>query len=108
MELSGETKDDLRLALASHQTCIHEDPAYCHMLIIAELALRQRRQIADNEEIDAIGHFIADAVLESLMLKGMIEVAGLDENGEFMIGLTEAGHEYTRDLFDTKEDDGTY
>lgn len=103
MNLTDETKEDLRLAIASHQYCIHDEPAFCHMLIIAELAMRQGRAVHDDEEIDAIGHFIADAVLESLILKGMVEVAGVDENGELMVGLTNAGHEYTENKY--REDD---
>lgn len=105
MELTIETKTALRVAIASHQTCVHENPVFCHMLIISELAMRQGRTINDDDEIDAIGHFIADAVLESLMLKGLVEVAGLDENGGFMVGLTQEGWEAANNRYIKEEDD---
>lgn len=107
MVLSDDTQAALRVAILSHQTCVHEDPVLCHMLIIAELAMREGRAINDDDEIDAIGHFIADAVLESLVLKGMVEVTGLDENGGFMVGLTEAGWERANNRYSMEDDDGS-
>lgn len=92
MELDQETKDTLRLALDSHQYCGHDDPSICHMLIIAELSIRRGFPVTSDEELDACG-YIADAVLESLILKGYVETTGLTEDGDFTLGLTEAGYE---------------
>lgn len=94
MELDNKTKDNLRLALESHIHCRHENPTYCHMLILAELAMRRGYPVISDEELDACGGFIADAVLESLILKGMVEVMGVTEDGDFTLGLTEAGTKF--------------
>ncbi len=91
MELNEATQDILRLALDSHQYCRHQDPALCHALITVELGLRRGYPVSLDEELEACGKFIADAVLESLILKGMVETVGISEDGDFLLGLTEAG-----------------
>lgn len=91
MELTEQDKDYLRLAMSAHDYCGHEDSSFCSMLILAELALRRGRPITTDEEINACGYFIADEVLTSLILKGVVEVVGVSEEGDFELGLTEAG-----------------
>jgi hypothetical protein len=91
MILDDETQENLRLALQSHQFCVHHGAAMCHMLILAELAIRRGYPVTSDEELEACGHFIADEVLQSLILKGFVSMDGVDENGQIMMGLTEAG-----------------
>lgn len=108
MELDEDTKDYLRLGIESHRHCVHKNPTYCHMLILAELAMRRGYPVSTQEEIDACGHFIADAVLESLILKGLVEMSGMSEDGQMLVGLTEAGLEVSRNNFEFKdEENGT-
>lgn len=53
----------------------------------------QTIEIDDEEEgeelVRSCFNFIADEVLNNLILKGAMEVKGVDENGELTFGLTE-------------------
>lgn len=103
MALDEETKENLRLGIESHRHCAHKDPTFCHMLILAELAMRRGYPVTSDEELEECGHFIADAVLESLILKGLVEMSGMSEDGQMMVGLTEAGMEIAHNKFEEKE-----
>ena len=104
MILDDATQDYIRLALQSHQTCAHETSVLCHALILAEAELRRGYPIESDEEVEACAFFIADATLESLLLKGLIEVEGLSESGEFTIGLTEAGYHAVEEVQKREEE----
>jgi len=91
VELNEITKDALRLSLESHRYCNHETSGLCHALILFETALRRGETIIDDDEIEACGKYVADCVLEGLILKGVMEVTGVDDNGNFFVGLTEEG-----------------
>lgn len=90
MELAEETKDLVRLALDSHQSCVH-DARLCHLLIMCEIGFRRHHGVQDDGEIEAISRYLTDCVLSDLMLKDMVEPVGLTEDGEFLIGLTQRG-----------------
>jgi hypothetical protein len=89
-QLDDETKELVKHALESHRHCVHNDPELCKVLILSEVAL-YRGEPPSNEEIIAIGYFLADTILEQLILKGMVEVSGISEDGDFMVALTEQG-----------------
>lgn len=88
MTLDQDTKDYLRQALLSHETCAHGDNTLCFVLMLSEASIRRGRPIQDDEEVDECGGFLADCVLESLILKGVVEVDGMTENGDFVLGFT--------------------
>lgn len=92
MKLDEETQQNLRLALKSHRGCFHEDAVLCHALILSELAMRRGYPVTSDEELESCGYFIADVTLEGLILKGLVEVVGVDEEGELLVGLTKDGH----------------
>jgi hypothetical protein len=91
MKLDDETQQAIRLAVESHRYCIHDSAVLCHALILSELGMRRGYPVAE-EEIEACGFFIADVTLENLILKGLIEVSGVSEDGDMLVGLTEAGY----------------
>lgn len=94
MKLDDESQEAIRLALKSHRGCVHEDAVLCHALILSELAMRRGYPVISDEELEACGHFIADVTLENLILKGYVEVAGVSDEGELMVGLTEMGRSH--------------
>ena len=103
MTLSDKDKDLIRLSLESHNHCVH-DAELCFTLVLIEFELR-REQGLDDDEIDAARTFLADSIVEGLVLKGMIEVTGIDsETGEFYIGLTEEGEQAYEEYYGKKED----
>lgn len=63
----------------------------CYLLISAEVGLMLDETISE-EKFKQIGTLIADLVLESLILKGMVEPSGIDENGEMLFGVTDNGN----------------
>lgn len=88
--LSDTDKELIRLSLQSHNNCIHSSEL-CSTLIFIEFELRRGKELTD-EEIEATKLFLTDAIVEGLVLKGMMEVTGIDsETGQFYIGLTEEG-----------------
>lgn len=91
MTLDDITKELLRSALESHTSCAHSDPQICNYLILTEAALIRERDFEEDEELVSAQHFLADCVLEGLILKGLIQVEGMTEDGEFLIGLTDEG-----------------
>lgn len=91
MELSEETKQLLTEALRSHESCVHTDPSLCNMLILAEVSMVRGDAVTTEEEMEACGHFLTNQVLESLLLKGIVEPVGISDDGEFFLGLTAAG-----------------
>lgn len=112
MTLDEETKENIRVAILSHAHCVHESAVLCHALILSELEFRRGYSVSSEEELEACGIFIADVTLENLILKGFVEVAGVSEEGEIMVGLTEAGYMVTDQIKqqideERKESDGT-
>ena len=93
MKLTDQDKEYVALALESHRTCVHEKPHLCSILIVTEVELRRGKAIESDEEFEAMGHCIADLLLESLILKGLVETVGVTEDGEFLIGLTPDGEQ---------------
>lgn len=59
-------------------------------------------EVEDDEEGEAVVkscfEYVADEVLQSLILKGVMEFSGMDENGEMWYSLTE---EYRNGNFDS-------
>ena len=106
MKLDELTQESIRLALESHRYCIHEDAVLCHALVLSEVAMRRGYSITSDEELEACGHFIADVTLEGLILQGLISVAGVDENGEMMVELTEAGHAAAEQIEERNKENG--
>lgn len=104
MKLDDETQDAVRLAIDSHRACAHDSAMLCHALILSELAMRRGYPVTSDEELEACGYFIADVTLENLILKGYVEVAGVSEEGELMVGLTEAGMSAVEYLEERDED----
>lgn len=103
MILSDVDKDLIRLSIESHNHCLH-DAELCFTLILIEFELRRGEGLTDDE-IDAAKTFVADAVVEGLVLKGMVEVTGIDsETGEFYIGLTETGEQAYEEHYGKKEE----
>lgn len=90
MDLDEESKDNIRLAIESHNHCVH-DYVLCQALILTELVMRRGYPIASDEELEACGFFIADVTLENLILKGYVEMAGVSEDGDMVVGLTKDG-----------------
>lgn len=107
MKLDDTTQECIRAAIASHRACVHEDPVLCHALILSELAMRRGYPANSDEELEACGHYIADVTLENLILKGYVEVAGVSEDGELLVGLTEAGMSAVEDIEKRIEENGT-
>lgn len=90
MQVDETTKAFIRKAMESHKSCDHiGEPEMCHMLILGEAAIRRGYAIEDEEELDACGRYIADYVLESLILKGVVEPFGVDEEGRMTVRVTE-------------------
>lgn len=103
MTLSDKDKDLIRLSLESHNHCIHE-AELCYTLILIEFELRRGEGLND-EEIELARNFLADQVIENLVLKGVVEVTGIDsETGEFYIGLTETGEQAYEEYYGKKEE----
>lgn len=101
--LTNGTKELFRLALQSHKNCFH-DVQLCFTLTVMEVELRRGEALTD-EELEASRTFVADCILESLILKGYISPAGIDDTGDFLLELTEAGEEaYQRSC---REEDST-
>lgn len=96
MKLDQDTKDYLRHALLSHETCRHDDNALCFVLMLSEASIRRGRPIEDDDEVEEAGGFLADCVLESLILKGIVEVDGMTEDGDFILGFTQVDDEESR------------
>lgn len=90
--LSEEHQELIRQALESHKNCAHDDAQLCFTLTLLEVELRMDGYLTE-EEIEASRTFIADYILESLILKGIIEPTGITDEGEFYLGLTDAGEE---------------
>lgn len=91
MTLNQEIKDLIRLALDSHVGCAHNTAELCYALTLVEVGLRRENPLSD-EEYEASRPFIADCILEKLILRGLIEPVGIDnETGDFYLGLTSAG-----------------
>lgn len=102
MTLSDADKDLIRLALESHNHCVH-DSELCYTLIMVEFEIRRGVGL-DDEEIEAARLFLTDQIVEGLILKGVIEVSGIDaETGEFYIGLTEAGEQAYEEYYGKEE-----
>lgn len=92
MAMDEILRESVKIALSSHDTCNHNDPSMCYSLVLCEVEILFGR-LLDEEEIEDCRKAIADIVLEGLILKGMVEVTGVSEDGEFWIGLTEEGEE---------------
>lgn len=91
--ISDEIKELVRLAMASHDQCYHRDVRLCNTLTLIEVQLVSGEELTD-EEYEQCQHYIADMVIESLILKGHVSAAGVDlESGEFLYELTEQGEE---------------
>lgn len=105
MELSESTKENIRLALESHKKCVHTDAAMCYTLTLCEVEILEG-ELLSEEMMEECRNFMADAVLEGLILKGIVEVVGVSEDGEFMVGLTDAGEAaYDDHIGDGQEDE---
>lgn len=86
-----ELRELVGIALMSHENCAHQESTMCYLLISAEVGLMLDETISE-EKFKQIGTLIADLVLESLILKGMVEPSGIDENGEMLFGVTDNGN----------------
>lgn len=103
MSLSDADKDLIRLSLESHNHCVHE-AELCFTLVLIEFELRRGVGL-DDDEIELARTFLTDSIVEGLVLKGMIEVTGIDsETGEFYIGLTETGEQAYEEYYGKKEE----
>lgn len=98
MNLDDTTKELLRTTHDQHRDCGHKNAGYCITEILDIVGNLRGLPIDSDEEFEACSNFIADAVLEGLILKGLIEISGLTEDGEYLIGLTEDGEKITQDL----------
>lgn len=93
MTLDDATKDFIRRGLDAHVYCGHNDASLCYTLTLIEAEIRRGEEFSE-EEVEASRIFIADSILEGLILKGMIEPVGIDpDSGDFYVGLTAAGEE---------------
>lgn len=101
--LSEEHQELIRIALESHKNCAHEEAQLCFALTLLEVELRMDGYL-NEEEIEASRTFISDYILESLILKGIIEPTGITEEGDFYLGLTDAGEE----AYDELQNDPRY
>lgn len=101
--------DDLgrlvRLSMDSHEMCVHDTPQLCSLLVLTEVELRRQRLLADDE-IETCQQLMADYVLEGLILKGFVETVGLDESGDFVLGVTEAGEQAYQEMTEREQLDG--
>lgn len=88
--LDSQLQDLIILAMTSHESCGHDDPALCFTLCVLETEIRLLRELT-NEEAEESRLFFLDQILEGLILKGMVEPTGLNEEGDFVLGLTEQG-----------------
>lgn len=89
---TNELRNLVELALASHETCAHQEPNMCYLLISAEIGLMTGETL-DEDQFKQIGTLVADLVLESLVLKGMMEPSCLNEDGEMLFSVTDAGNQ---------------
>lgn len=89
-KISEPLKELVEQALRSHETCAHFDIQLCSFLIMVEVEVLHPENLTEEEYGGCIEH-IANLTLESLILKGIVEARGIDESGDFLIGLTEEG-----------------
>lgn len=89
--LSEELKECLRLAIAGNPELDFADTTVEGIKLYAEA--NGPIQIEDDDEgyelFQACTRFILDEVITELILKGLIEVKGIDENGDLVYGLTQ-------------------
>lgn len=97
--ISEELKELVRLAMQSHNHCGHDDLTLCNMLTLIEVQIRYDEELTEEETIGC-QNYVADQILESMILKGYMAPAGIDiETGDFLLEFTEAGEEaYNRAL----------
>lgn len=105
MAIDETLKEYIRKALSSHESCAHNDASMCYSLVLCEVEMLLGR-LLEEEEIEQCRNVIADTVLEGLILKGMVEVTGISEDGEFMVGLTETGEESYNEIREEREEQG--
>lgn len=89
--LSDNLKQALRDEYHEHGRCQHTDLAHCHALLLTGAMWRADEELETDEDYQEATTFIMDETLSSLILRGFIEPAGINEDGDFTYCATEAG-----------------
>lgn len=96
MELDEVFKSSIRLAMEDDSLDLLETFEAAVRLYV--VATGEPFDVEDEEWFISFFHqcqkFILDEVLSSLILKGAVEVQGMEEDGDFVYGLTESGKGY--------------
>lgn len=98
--LSENLKQALRDEYHEHGQCKHTDMTHCHALLLAGAVWRADEDLESEEDYHEATAFIMDETLSSLILRGFIEPAGIDENGDFTYCATELGIKAVDERFD--------
>lgn len=101
--LSENLKQALRDEYEEHGRCKHTDLAHCHSLLLAGAVWRADEFLESEEDYQEATNFIMDETLSSLILRGFIEPAGIDEDGEFTYAATEAGVKAVEERYDDED-----
>lgn len=89
--LSENLKQALRDEYQEHGQCKHTDVTHCHALLLAGAVWRADEDLETEEDYEQASAFIMDETLSSLILRGFIEPAGIDEQGDFTYQATPQG-----------------
>lgn len=92
MKLSDDAISWLEKEIAAHNECGHNDMPHCMRLIISGVAFKLDLEEIPDEFIEACRNYVADFTLRNLILKGFVEVTGM-EGDEMTYGVTEAGQQ---------------
>lgn len=102
--LSQDMMEALRFELEKHEGSCHEIPLCLYLTVVAACYVTDSEF---NEELwDESRIFLTDEILMSCILKGAVEVAGINEDGEMTFQATEHGLSQVEELKKREEDDG--
>lgn len=101
MIIDDNMKNCLRLAMNDESLDFPQTVQAGFRLYAESFGVIEVEDDEDGEElVESAFNFVADTVLENLMLKGFVEPSAVDENGEILYGLTEQGKAYHRSMQD--------
>lgn len=94
--LSERLKDALIVENKEHGHCTHYNADHCYHLIVFGALLRSGEESLTREDHEEAINFVVSEIINSLILKGMIEVGSMSPEGDMTYIPTEAGEEAYR------------
>lgn len=91
--LSEGLKQAIQDEYYEHGQCRHTNVSHCHSLTLVGAMWRAEEDIDNDEDLTEAQTYLMDTVLSSLILRGFIEPAGMNEDGELTYQTTPKGNQ---------------